>query len=437
MARFDPGRNASTPGTRSRETPPATRRSLGGNGTVPSGGSEVPQESEAPEASVLANRNVQIVLLTTLASVVAVSGVTPAFPRIVRALGISQQQVGLLVTAFTVPGIFLTPFLGALADRVGRKAVLVPSLSVFAAAGTACAFVRGPFEALLALRVAQGVGGAPIVALCVTILSDLFEAGPRRTAALGYNSAALNLGTAAYPALGGGLAAVAWYWPFALAAAAFPVGLLVLFALDNREPSDEETRSVYSLREVLWQDGEVAGLLAAIAVLFVLLFGSYLTYLPELLEETFQPGAQVIGLVVSCASASTALTATQVERLARYVSKERLVAVSFAVASAALAMLPHLPRLWMVPLGAALFGTGPGVATTAIIALLTERVPAPFRATVLAANSTAIRVGQTAGPLLTGAIIGGLSTASVFYVGAGLGVAAGAAVWVGLAPGEG
>ena len=37
----------------------------------------------------------------------AVSGVTPAFPKIVQELGVSSGQVGLLITVFTLPGIFL------------------------------------------------------------------------------------------------------------------------------------------------------------------------------------------------------------------------------------------------------------------------------------------------------------------------------------------
>jgi MFS family permease len=183
---------------------------------------------------------------------------------------------------------------------------------------------------------------------------------------------------------------------------------------------------------VLLGDREVAGLLLADALLFVLLFGSYLTYLPELLKETFQASSSVIGLLVSCSSASTALCATQVERLARYVPKERLVAAAFFISAGALAAMPHLPRLWMVPAAAVVFGAGPGIAITAVIALLTERVPAAFRATILAANSTAIRAGQTAGPLLMGVVIAAAGTAAVFYAGAAVGVLAGLAAWSGL-----
>jgi MFS family permease len=59
-----------------------------------------------------------------------ISGITPAFPKIIKELGISTQSVGLLITVFTMPGVILTPLLGILADHYGRKRVLIPSLVI-------------------------------------------------------------------------------------------------------------------------------------------------------------------------------------------------------------------------------------------------------------------------------------------------------------------
>src|SRR5680860_688488 len=107
------------------------------------------------------DKSLQIMFGVTLMAVMAVSSVTPAFPKVSRALDISGTQVGLLITFFTLPGVIMAPFLGVLADRWGRKKILVPSLLLFAVAGTACAFVTH-FPILLGLRTLQGVGGASL-----------------------------------------------------------------------------------------------------------------------------------------------------------------------------------------------------------------------------------------------------------------------------------
>ena len=60
-----------------------------------------------------------------------VASIAPALPKMARVLDVSNEQIGLLITAFTLPGIFLTPVLGVFADRIGRKTILVPSLFIF------------------------------------------------------------------------------------------------------------------------------------------------------------------------------------------------------------------------------------------------------------------------------------------------------------------
>lgn len=97
---------------------------------------------EPPEGGLLRDRNLQIIFGITLLAVMGVSSISSAFPAIVRDLGISNLDVAWLIIAFTLPGLVLSPFIGVLADRLGRKRILVPSILLFAVANTACAFTR-------------------------------------------------------------------------------------------------------------------------------------------------------------------------------------------------------------------------------------------------------------------------------------------------------
>jgi MFS family permease len=373
--------------------------------------------------------NLQIIFGVTLMAVMAVSSVTPAFPQMVRTLGISPQEVGLLVTAYTLPGAILTPFLGVLADRIGRKRVLVPSLLLFAVAGAACAFVRD-MESLIVLRLVQGIGGAPLGALNVTIIGDLFD-GRRRADAIGLNATVLSVGTAGYPILGGALATIAWYWPFALPVLAIPVGLFALLRLDNPEPDDSRRLGEYTrgLARIVRQP-EVLALLIASVIIFIFLFGSYLTYLPELIETRFAPGSFVTGLVLAGSSVGTGVMASQLGRLSSWVGPRRLIQVGFLIDVVALVLMPLVPTLWLLPVVTVLFGTAQGLCLPAIQTLLTEAAPREMRGAFLALNGTVFRLGQTLGPLLMGAVLLLGSTSLVFYAGALLAVAGGVMVVV-------
>lgn len=169
-------------------------------------------ESQDRRSLLLRDRNLHIIFSVTLMAVMGVASLTPAFPKIIKELNISPRDIGLLITVFTVPGVFLTPILGVLADRFGRKRVLAPSLFLFALAGGACALTKD-FPLLLLLRFLQGIGAAALPAINVALIGDLYT-GRERDAAMGYNTSVLSLGVASYPALGGLLAAAGWQYPF-------------------------------------------------------------------------------------------------------------------------------------------------------------------------------------------------------------------------------
>ena len=87
------------------------------------------------------NKNLLVIYAITLIAVLGVASLAPAFPLIIEEFYIGTQKIGWLIAVFTLPGIVLTPVLGILSDRIGRKIVLIPSLFLFAIAGTACGFV--------------------------------------------------------------------------------------------------------------------------------------------------------------------------------------------------------------------------------------------------------------------------------------------------------
>src|SRR5918997_1140204 len=170
---------------------------------------------------VYLDKNLLIIFAVTLMGLLGVSSITPAFPKIVKELNISPQDIALLVTVFTFPSIVLTPILGVLADRFGRKKILVPSLILFGIAGVACAFAHD-FNLLLILRFLQGIGAASLNSLNVTIIGDLYS-GQERTAAMGYNASVGSIGTSSYPVVGGAIAGLGWNYPFMLPILAIPI----------------------------------------------------------------------------------------------------------------------------------------------------------------------------------------------------------------------
>ncbi|WP_320007604.1 MFS transporter [Maridesulfovibrio sp.] len=363
------------------------------------------------------NKNLQIVFSVTLMAIMGVSSIIPALPDMIREFGISGSTIGLIFTIFTLPGILFAPLAGIFADRLGRKKILVPSLIIFGIFGAAC-FFASDFKTLLLLRFIQGIGAAAIGVINLTIIGDLFS-GNDRIKAMGLNAGVLSMGTAIFPAIGGILAQICWEAPFLLALLALPLAWVVAFKLENPEPSSNANFKKYMKAAFEgMRSKEVLSLFAISLLTFIILYGPIVTYLPLLLNSRFEASPLMIGIVISSASFITALAASQMGRLANFLSQPLMISISGFAYGAAMLMLPTADSaLWCI-LPVCMFGLGQGLNMPNSMSMLTAIAPMEQRAIFMSMNGMLLRAGQTIAPLLMGLIYSGFSLDAVFYAGA-------------------
>lgn len=341
-----------------------------------------------------------------------VASITPAFPSIIQHFQISPTQVALLITVFTFPGIVLSPIVGILADRLGRKKILIPSLLLFAAAGFACFFTQN-WQVFLVLRFFQGLGAASLGSLNITLIGDLFE-GKKRGEIMGYNASVLSVGTASYPAIGGALALAGWQYPFLLPLFAVPVALMVIFWLKNPEP--DKKQNLKSYLKNTWKiinQKTVWGLFIVNILLFVVLYGAFLSYFPQMMVERFKASSLEIGLFMSGFSVVTAITASQKKNISRILSAKAQLNTSFVLYAISMLFLAQSQSLWMLVIPLVCFGLGHGMLIPGVQTLLVGFAPISERAGFMSINSMVLRIGQTTGPLIIGLFfaVGGVSMA--------------------------
>lgn len=376
-------------------------------------------ESGGERQPVYKDHNLHIIFAVTLMAVLGQSSVSPAFPSIMREFSVSAGQVALLITFFTLPGIVLTPILGVLSDKLGRKRVLAPALILFGIAGGACALAQ-EFEVLLLLRFLQGMGAAALGTLNVTLVGDLYQ-GRERSTAMGYNASVLSIATASYPALGGILAAFAWYYPFALPLVAVPIALLVLFSLHNPDVHNEQNLKEYFGN--VWSRlkiRQVPGLLFASLATFIILFGPQIYYLPILMGDRFSAGPVFIGAVLSGASLVTALTSSQLGRLTSIFKDTSLLKAAFLLYAVALAVVPLVGSPWLLLAPAAVFGVAQGINIPNLLTLLNGFAPDENRGAFMSVNGSVLRLGQTIGPLLMGVTATAVGASGAYLAAAAL-----------------
>jgi EmrB/QacA subfamily drug resistance transporter len=160
-----------------------------------------------------------IVLDTTIVNV--------ALPSIKADLGFSETALAWVVIAYmlTYGGFLLLA--GRLGDLLGHRRVFLLGLAAFTAASLLCGLATSQ-PVLVAARAAQGVGGAVVSAVALSLIMDLFTAPADRARAMGIYGFVCAGGGSVGVLLGGVLTStLSWHWIFLVN---LPIGLLVALA---------------------------------------------------------------------------------------------------------------------------------------------------------------------------------------------------------------
>ena len=139
--------------------------------------------------------------------------VSTALPTIRRDLHASLQSLEWTVNAYTLTFAVLLLTGAALGDRFGRKRLLAIGVSLFTVASAAAALAPTA-TALVVARTAQGVGGAIVMPLTLTVISASVPK-EKRTQALGIWGGVAGLAVALGPVVGGAIVdGISWQWIF-------------------------------------------------------------------------------------------------------------------------------------------------------------------------------------------------------------------------------
>ncbi|MFS7246240.1 multidrug effflux MFS transporter [Rahnella inusitata] len=117
-----------------------------------------------------------IVLLAGLSAISTLSTniILPAFPDIAEQLGVSARELGLTLSSFFITFALAQLVVGPLADRYGRKKLILGGLSIFIV-GTVVGGLAGSLETLIIGRVIQALGVCAAAVLARAIARDLFD----------------------------------------------------------------------------------------------------------------------------------------------------------------------------------------------------------------------------------------------------------------------
>lgn len=366
--------------------------------------------------SVLRNKQLWLIFGITTIAVMGVASFMSAYPKIAEFFKVTPDRVALVSTIFTLPGLLLTPVFGILADRIGRKKIIVPALILFGLSGFSIIFVRD-FDLFLILIFFQGVGAAPLGALNLTLISDKFQNGDR-AAALGYNGTVLNLSTTIYPFLGGILAGFGWYYPFLLPLLAIVIMFLLVFFLEDNYTSQSGISDYFSGIIITLKNVKILLILTLALFTFLILFGTLISFLPFLINNMGVKNPIFIGMQIATMSIMAAVSSSQLKRLNSLLQQKHILIISFSLYLISLLMIIYIRNPYLLFLASAIYGLGHGVNIPTLVSILSNSVPRDQLAGIMSLHRASSLLGQTSAPVIFAVFFREFGIYSTFLLGA-------------------
>jgi predicted MFS family arabinose efflux permease len=355
----------------------------------------------------------------TLSGITANTLIAPVLPDIIEDFRRPDSAAGLVVAAASLPGVVAAPVIGVLADRLGRRRVVVPCLVIFGVA-SALAVAAPSYWVLVLARLLMGFGSAGLINLAVVLIGDHWS-GQERVRQVGRNAAVLTAGLAVLPPLAGVLGMLGTW---RLSQAPSVLALLTAWAawaeLDDLRPPHAESTLGGQLRDAATtlRSPTMAATILSGFLIFVMIFGLFLTVLPVHLQRDFGLDAGARGLLLAAPALSATVVSLNLARLRERLGLRTLLVSGAALFGVALALTGWASSVVGVVGGLLLYGTAEGFTVPSLQEITAARAPAAQRGTVLAVWVAAVRLGQASGPLVFAAVFAAVGTGEALVIGA-------------------
>ena len=186
------------------------------------------------------NRWIGLIFISMAISIVIIDGtiVNTIFPAIINDLSLSSAEVQWVQESYILVFAALLLVFGSIADRIGRKRLLIIGIVIFTLASVWAGLSGSPAELILA-RVVQGIGGAMVLPTTLSLVNANFQ-GKERGIAFAVWGSTIGGMVAVGPVLGGWLATdFDWRWAFGIN---LPIGMIIIAGLLYFVPESKSTQ---------------------------------------------------------------------------------------------------------------------------------------------------------------------------------------------------
>ena len=348
----------------------------------------------------------------------------PVLPLLAASLGGNPDQVGAINAAFMLSAGLLSIPAGVLADRAGRRPVLLAGLGLLALSSFLIALSATPLQ----MAAVYLLFGAGLAAFAPTMMSLVADTAPPQFLgrAYGWYTTAVYTAMTFGPAAGGFLVrGVGLRGVFLVSGGLLAILGATAFAVIPRDPSRHDAaplnRLPTTILNLLANRLLAASLLATFGGCFG--FGMFITFLPlHARTHGLDPGQT--GLVFSAQAIVNVFARIPFGRLGDNADNRGvLAAAGFTLIATATAVIGSCTTTLALALCGALLGIGMAIGFTAVGAIIAAAVDRQFRALAMGLYNSCIYLGMMASSAIMGGVIHAAGYRAGFLAGGGVSAA--------------
>lgn len=370
-----------------------------------------------------------VLFLTVFIDLIGFGMVIPFLSYYAREYGASGMVVGAVVGIYSIMQFFFAPVWGRLSDRIGRRPVLLISLTASFAGYLLFAFTRS-LTVLFASRVIAGIGGANI-GTAQAYIADSTTA-ENRAKGMGLIGAAFGLGFILGPPMSGILSEVGTrrglpgnLLPGLVAAGlSFTAFLIALSVLKESKPEGLIPRSGVppQFDKHLWKELGVNRLLASLmAGLFLTLLAVAGMEISVTLHGRERFGFRQIDMAYLFLFMGAIVATIQgglIGRAVRKIGETGVIIIGSASFTLGFVLIPSIWRLPWLYVVALLIAVGQGLCYPALTSLVSKVAPENERGSLLGLATSVGSLARFIGPIMAGFLYDLAASAGAFYGGA-------------------
>ncbi len=352
----------------------------------------------------------------------------PVLPVFARSFGVSNLQVGAVISAFALMRLVSSPFCGRLITVFGERVVMAVGIYIVAIS-SGLAGIAHSYEQLLILRGIGGIGSAMFTVSAFTLLLTSVDSAVRGRAA-GFFQGGFLIGGMTGPAIGGVLSAISLTAPFFFYAGTLAVaGTVGLLMLRPRTERSEETVVVphVPMRSLIRDPRYQAACFTNLAQGWTS-FGVRSALVPVLVVEVLHRPTSWTGITFACAAVVQTIALGPAGRFVDTVGRRPAMIIGGTLAGLSIIAVPFAPNVWALIAALSVYGIASAFLGTAPAATVGDAAGGRT-GTAVAVFSMCSDIGAIIGPLVAGWLADTWSYPAAFGVGAALMLGAALLSW--------